>query len=785
MQDPTEQRLQELSGKLEQLSMQHQHFAQEIRQLRAEIQQLSLGQNKPEVAFPEIKKTEPARVVPEPTRVVPEPARVVIAPPVSKPVVPPPVKSSGPKQKTPLEEFIGTNLLNKIGIAVLVFGLAIGAKYAIDHELISPLTRIVLGYFAGIILIGLAIRLKQKYHGFSAVLLSGGMAVLYFMTYAAYSFYDLIPQPFCFILMVVFTAFTVFASLQYDLKAIAIIGLVGAYAVPFLLSDGSGRVAILFSYMIIVNTGILVLSFRKAWKVLYYTAFALTWLIFSAWFFDQYYVTDHLWISLGFSTVFFITFYITFLSYKLLQGEPLKRRDIVILLFNSFIYYGFGYAAINDHEQGGMFLGIFTVFNAILHFTACYIIYKKQDATRDTFYFVAGMVLVFLTLAVPVQLDGHWVTLVWAAEAVLLFWIGRSKSFPVYERLSYTLILLTLFSLLEDWQRYYPHYYNQDNITTTTFLLNIQFLSSLLICASWGWILYIGWRNKPAVAVKHWLTSVFEWGLPIMLILILYVSFYNEIDAYWQQRYFASAVKVNTTEQEYEYNIYDNDLQHFGRLWLMIYSAAFLGILWFSNRRWIRNTYLTHAVTGSSAVLILSFVTAGLYGLSVLRNSYLYPENAQYYFRDYGHILIRYISLAAILPLLWIIYKNVQEEKMKETTLKAERVFFHLVILLLLSSELISTLDLTHIEGSDRLALSILWGVYALGLIVYGLVKDKQFIRITAISIFGVTLIKLFFYDMAAMSTISKTIVMVILGALLLIASFIYNKFKASRNQHE
>lgn len=773
MQESNEQRLRELSAKLERLAMQHQSFSLEIRQLREEIRQLSHPEAtpEPEGAFPAVQKT----AVPEPAR------KAVITPPVSQPT-PPPAKSFVPKEKTPLEEFIGTNLLNKIGIAVLVFGLAIGAKYAIDHELISPLTRIVLGYIAGAILIGLAILLKPKYHAFSAVLLSGGMAVLYFMTFAAYSFYDLIPQTFTFILMVVFTAFTVFASLQYNLKVIAIIGLVGAYAVPFLLSDGSGRVVILFTYIATVNTGILLLSFRKAWKGLYYTAFGLTWLIFLAWFFDRYSAEDQLWISLVFSTIYFITFYITFLAYKLLQGEPLKRWDIVILLFNSFLYYGLGYAAIADHRQGDVFLGIFTVFNAILHFVACYIIYRKQDATRDTFYFVAGMVLVFLTLAVPVQLDGHWVTLVWAAEAALLFWIGRNKHFPVYERMSYSLILLTLFSLVEDWQRYYFNYYSADGTLNIPFLLNIQLLSSLLVCASWGWILYNSRKYTVDVTPKHWLTTIFEWGLPILLLLTLYVAFYKEIDTFWQQRYVASAVK---STGEYEYNVYDHDLQHFGRLWLMIYSAVFIGILSIVNRRWIRNTYLTHAITASSALLILSFITAGLYGLSVLRDSYLHPVNEQYYFRDYGHILIRYICFATILPLLWIIYKNVREEKMKETTQKAERIFFHLVILLLLSSELISTLDLTHIEGSDRLALSILWGVYALGLIVYGLIKDERSLRITAISIFGVTLIKLFFYDMAAMNTIAKTIVMVILGALLLIASFIYNKFKATRNLHE
>ncbi|HYG19973.1 MAG TPA: DUF2339 domain-containing protein, partial [Ohtaekwangia sp.] len=451
--DLNEQRLRELAAKLERLSLQHQKFALEIKALREEIKVLSAPDTTPEPRFAERITTPVAKPVENPV-IIPAPPRTIAdPPPVSRPTPP------RPKEKSALEEFIGTNLLNKIGIAVLVLGLAIGAKYAIDHNMISPLTRIVLGYLAGAVLIVIAIRLKPKFLAFSAVLLSGGMAVLYFMTYAAYGVFDLIPQMAAFVLMVVFTAFTVFASLQYNLKAVAIIGLVGAYAVPFLLSDGSGRVVILFTYMCMINAGILVLSFKKSWKELYYTAFGLTWLIFTAWFFDQFYGDEHLWISLIFSTVFFITFYTTFLSYKLLQGEPLKRWDLVILLLNSFVYYGFGYAAIADHEYGDTFLGLFTLFNAMLHFIACYIIFKKQDATRDTFYFVAGMVLVFLTLAVPVQLEGHWVTLIWASEAALLFWIGRQKGFPVYERLSYVLILLTFFSLQEDWQRFYPTSY--------------------------------------------------------------------------------------------------------------------------------------------------------------------------------------------------------------------------------------------------------------------------------------------------------------------------------------
>ena len=118
-------------------------------------------------------------------------------------------------------------------------------------------------YIAGGILLLLALKLKAKYKAFSAVLLSGAMASLYFTTFAAYSLYDMFPQLVAFGIMVLFTAFTVYAATVYALEVIGVVGLVGAYAVPMLLSDGSGKILIMFSYMLIINIGILVLSFKK------------------------------------------------------------------------------------------------------------------------------------------------------------------------------------------------------------------------------------------------------------------------------------------------------------------------------------------------------------------------------------------------------------------------------------------------------------------------------------------------------------------------------------------
>ncbi len=777
-----QKQLDELNKKIHLIELRQEQINADLVQIKKEISTISSTSDITEkVVTTPVLPTLPN--VPTLPPVKEKPVEVIKRPVVEHafPVIPKiPREPKKKKEKTPLEEFIGTNLLNKIGIAVLVLGIGIGAKYAIDHDLISPLTRIVLGYLCGIVLIGIGMRMKAKYESFSAVLLSGGMAVLYFITFAAYDLYQLIPQMMAFALMVVFTAFTVFAAVQYNLQVIAIIALVGAYGVPFLLSNGSGKVGVLFAYMSIINVGILTLSFKKTWKALYYSAFALTWLIYSAWAMDQYQADDHLWISLIFSSIFFITFYITLLSYKLLQGEPLSRWDIILLTANSFIYYGFGYFVIDEHQSGEVFLGVFTLFNAILHFLACYAIYKKQDATRDTFYFVAGLVLVFLTLAVPVQLDGNWVTLIWAAEAVLLFWIGRTKHFPVYERLSYVLIVLAFGSLVQDWDDFYGQYYKGKKELYVTFFLNIQFLSSILVCVALGAIFKIS-RDHEAPSSGTKINSIFKWAIPSLFVIALYLSFYHEIENFWSQKYVDS--EMTGTRDDYEYTFFDNDLQRLQTIWLMIYSSVFITLLAFVNHRFVKNKVASYIITGFAALLLLNFVSLGLTELGYLRDSYLTQEDAKYYFRTSGNILIRYVAILFMLPLLAVVYKNMQSDEINDVVKKMERAFFHVIILSLLSSELINILDMSGINDSDKLALSILWGAYALVLIVYGLIKNIKFIRIAAIALFGITLLKLFFYDLSSMTTIAKTIVMMVLGVLLLVASFLYNKFKRADAQ--
>lgn len=764
-----DQVIQELFERIEQLMRQQNVFQTEIRKLQQELYALKSSEK---AKISEAPKSKPVGLDPAVAEILS--GRVTQS--SSTTHVPQPSK----KIRRSSEDFIGTNLLNKVGIAVLVLGIGFGAKYSIDHQLLNPLTRMILGYLAGITLIGIAFRLKESHTGFSAVLLSGGMAVLYFITYASYSFYGLIPQVPAFILMVLFTVFTVFAAVRYNVEAIGIIGLVGAYAVPILLSDGSGRVAILFSYISIINTGILVLGFQKFWKRLYYLAFILTWLTFGSWYAFSYDNDQYTSVALIFSTIFFLTFYVTFLAYKVIRKESLNRWDVIIMLFNSFIYFGYGYLTIDSLENGDRLLGLFTVLNALMHFIASLVIFKKQDSFNDIFYFVAGMVLIFLTIAVPIQLEGNWVTLVWAGEAALLFWIGRSKAFLTYEKLSYPLIILAFLSLLHDWNNYYPPLYHHlyDGDGSFTIFLNIHFFTSLLAGAAFIFIIWISKRYNPAFSPDSVMHKLIEVGLPLLTVFVVYTGFYKEIEAFWNHRYGDSRILIQGSDGN-EYDQYNNVLLNWKNIWLIVYSAIFAIVLCLLQVKW-RTRLSAFVCLATNGLILFFFITAGLLDLGALRSSYLSQDLASYYDRGFGQVLIRYVAVVAMLPLLWFNRKITRQEFFSSTTRNAEALAFHLVVLVLLSSELIHWLDMSGVENSYRLSLSILWGAYALFLIVFGLSRDMKHIRVGGMVLFGVTLLKLFAYDMTDMSTILKTVVMIILGVLLLTASFIYNKYKRS-----
>jgi uncharacterized membrane protein len=728
--------LQHLQSRLEQLSQQHALFAQEIRELKIQLAQFK---NTEEISHenPPLNQDTAVQIQ---EKQVQEPQILVKT--QETPTFKLPKKSIEKTQTSPpsllpafnLEKFIGENLINKIGILILIIGVAIGAKYSIEHQLLSPLTRILMGYLTGFVLLAVGFKLKEKYESYSAVLVSGSIAISYFITFFAYNFYHLLPQIPAFGVMVLLTVFAVFVAIKYNQQVIAHIGLVGAYAVPFLLSNNTGNVQFLFTYIAMINIGILAISFKVYWKTLYYSAMTFTWLIFSAWFAKDYLDRDFT-MAWTFSILYFATFYTMFLCYKLIKNEQFAKRDISLVLSNSFVFFGLGCSILWQDSNLRDSLGLFALGNALFHAIIAGLIFQKKNADKNLIYLISGLALSFVSIAIPIQYSGSSIMLLWLAQAVVVFWIGRVKEVGFYEKISYPLFILSFLSLADIWMSLQ---------STDSFmpLWNAPFFCSLIFSMTMAYVLFLTHKKPLANPLfdSNTLNIACKYFTPIFLLFAIYFTFSSEISKYYAHHF--------------------QSLSHcYKELWLINYTLAFWFVLSQINFKWIKNIRFAWLNLIFALGTIFTFFINGLNNIDIVHDD-----------------LIRYLSFIFVgfsLASLAQFYKQVFLEPLSSRIRIGLDSVIHVSILIISTYEIIYSFYL-----NSTLLISLFWGLYALGLISFGIWKQKQHLRIGALILFSATLLKLFFVDIADMDTLPKTAVFVALGILLLIISFLYNKFK-------
>ena len=711
-------------------------------------------------------------VTPKAEEVIEKPIQKVA---IEAPITPPKAAASASKdtnkpviewskliKKEDWERFIGGNLFNKIGIAIILIGVFIGVKYSIDHDLISPTMRIILGYLTGGALFAVGYYLKPKYEKFSAVLVSGAMAIFYFLTYVAYDFYQMFPTGVAFALMFFVTVATIWFALSYSQQIIALIGMVGGYAVPFLLSNGGGHVWVLLSYVAFINVGILIISFYKQWRWLYHSAFVFTWALYLTLHVFKY--KDNQGLYFSFLLVYYLIFHFAFIVRKLWAKDTFTIGDILILLSNTLLFYSLGlsFTFENVFEQTRNYLTIFTLANALFHFLVYYYT-RSRGASKELKYLSLILAISFGTLTIPIYFEGVWITLFWAMEAGGLFWVARTKKIRMYEVISYIVLPLATFSLWTNWIEMQEHVASIPEKATA--FLNTTFLNSLLYVGIVAGISYINSRYREKAS------ETFDYGINILLFIVLYATFYIEIYNYWTIRINQYVVEADTGMKAYD------SLQYFKQMWLIVYTVAYFALFTWIDTHYIRKEKILFNNLVFNLVIGVIMLTQGLYLLSELRGLYLsYTPNIMY-------VIIRYIALLAFALLLWQTYKLLDAEAINFKNNKVRDLVLYGVVLWVVSSEWLHWTELLGATANYKLGLSILWVSYGVFMLVKGIHQSKSYMRIASISVILFTLVKLFFYDIAHLSTISRVVVLVILGVLLMIASFLYVKYdKKIRN---
>ncbi len=216
---------------------------------------------------------EPMPPPPPPPPPIPRPpVRPMDVPPPPAPVPPPP-----PAKPFDWEAFFGVKLFAWIGGFVLFLGIVFLVKYSFDNNLITPAMRVVIGTVIGIALIATGwFTATRNYRVSGQSLCATGVLVLYGNIFAAHVYYHLIALGPAFTSMAIVTAAAFFLAVRMNAQVIVILGLLGGFLTPVLLSTGVDNPTALFGYIAVLNIGVAAVALRKRWDYLVLLAAAGT-----------------------------------------------------------------------------------------------------------------------------------------------------------------------------------------------------------------------------------------------------------------------------------------------------------------------------------------------------------------------------------------------------------------------------------------------------------------------------------------------------------------------------
>ncbi len=693
----------------------------------------------------------------------PEPAKIITTVEVNNPVVAPAklvYKEPEPsffERHPDMEKFIGENLVSKIGIAILVLAIGFFVKYAIDQNWIGPVGRVAIGILCGGILVAIAHKLRNSYKSFSSVLAGGGLAVFYFTITLGYHQFHLFSQTAAFIIMIVITAFAVALSLLYNKQELAIIALIGGFAAPFLVSDGSGNYKTLFIYLIVLNAGLLVIAYNKAWRLLNLLNFIFTVLIFGSWLYQLNYTEATVTFKNGFvfATIFYLLFFIINIAHNIKEKKKFIASDFGILLANTCLYFGAGIYCLIKMDAPEM-KGLFSALMGVFNLAASYFLFRKQKVDSNILYLLIGITLTFISITAPLQLHGNYITLFWASEAVLMYWLFTKSKIRIIQYSAALVWVLMLISLLMDWMKLYT---------------NSSYLLAIIVNRGFITTIFAAVATYLLFMLRHKETENIETASPALIpgATVFRISAIVLLFA-------AGALEIN-----YQFNRYYPDA-NFSILYLLLYTITFISILTTVMQK-VKHLQLHWQIIAA----MLSFCML-LYFMA-LPQTFSIQANLLEANKNMGHFAAHWIIALLAGTVLFRLIQLVRNNKASIANsfdfitwiLCAVTVIYLSVEIHLLSNHIFYAADnsLGNIQRVYiKTGLPILWGLCSFAFMWLGMRNKYKTLRIISLSLFTLTLAKLFIFDIRNIPAGGKIAAFFCLGVLLLVVSFMYQRLK-------
>ena len=455
---------------------------------------------------PSPPRTAARETVVQPPRPQPQPRPAPVAPAqalseetaaVSEPPVPEPLEPE-PKQAVDWEQVIGGNWLARIGVLALILGVAFFLKLAFDNNWIGPTGRVALGAVGGLALLAAGEFWRKRYPGYAQALSGGGIALLYLSTYAAFAIFELIGIYPSVILLLADSVLAAALALRYESNALAIIGVAGAFSAPFVLgaSDPEGQISSsseanydLIAYVLAVDAGVLFLSTFRRWHWFRLTALLASLASYGIWYFNFGDAAGALRAEIALTCIFLVFVGVTMFFHLIWTRGP-DALDLSLMTFNATAYFAISYALL--FEEYREWMGAFSFAIAAFYLGMAYIALRRSPENARLSLIAFGIGVIFLTIAIPVQLDDlAWTTVGWATQATVVISISLAiKSHPA-RLFGYGLFVLMAGKLLliDTWIDIQDH----DPVLNVRFLAFSMSIVALYVSA------FIMWKNTGRV----------------------------------------------------------------------------------------------------------------------------------------------------------------------------------------------------------------------------------------------------------------------------------------------
>ena len=475
--------------------------------------------------------------------------------------------------------------------------------------------------------------------------------------------------------------------------------------------------------------------------------------------------TPHYLRALIFGFVFSLIFMITNIIKTLRNKGSFSKMQLAMLTINNFVFYGISMLVIADFRPE--LAGLFTAFLAILNMGYSLLLYKKFGLDKRGIYLLIGLSLTFITLAIPVQFSGNSITIFWAIEGVLLIWLAQKSQIKSYRFAAILVQCLMLGSLLLDWIVYFED-------TDLSIVINPIFIAGIVVLASLVSVHYL---------LRHETEKLLKFGIQFnpkfyrnatRILAIITAYFVGLFEVFYQSM------------QYFEFN----GFLAISVQYHLLFTAVFCFIL-YRNRNVINDKII-------NALAILNIVVFAL-----LFSRIPFAEHQENVINDtnvniayYLHIL----SIAFIIYFWYLIYNSNKKQKVFSVLNNKYTLWSAVFMLVVIAStemvlqglhlinfpidqEQLNILSKYEIILSSKYkiiktGLPVLWGMLSFVLLLWGIKKQIKQLRIIALTFLGLTIVKLFVYDINNVSETGKIISFILLGVLILIISFVYQKIK-------